>query len=199
MDSALRTIGDGRSAATRPNPADGIAEKPLSRRELAHSAGLMRVNHAGEIAAQALYQGHAVVVRDKKIEQQLNQAAQEELDHLGWCKERLSELGSRPSWLSPVWYAGGFAIGVASGVLGDRWSLGFIEETEKQVSEHLGGHLDELPVKDARSRAIVSRMRDEEENHGANARQAGAARLPRPVRRLMRLSARMMTRTAYWI
>lgn len=199
MDSALRTIADRSSPAARPNPAKGVAENPLSHREVTHSAGLMRVNHAGEIAAQGLYQGHAVVARDKNIEKQMQQAAQEELDHLGWCRERLSELGSRPSRLGPVWYAGAFAIGIASGVLSDRWSLGFIEETEKQVSEHLGGHLEKLSPKDARSRAIVSRMRDEEESHGANARQAGATSLPRPIRRLMRASARVMTRTAYWI
>ncbi|MCI0518236.1 MAG: 2-polyprenyl-3-methyl-6-methoxy-1,4-benzoquinone monooxygenase [Woeseiaceae bacterium] len=199
IDSALRTLAAADSTAARPSPAAGVKENPLSRREVAHSAGLMRVNHAGEIAAQGLYQGHAAVARNKDIEQQMNAAADEELDHLDWCRERLTELGSRPSWLSPLWYAGAFAIGAASGVLGDRWSLGFIAETEKQVSEHLAGHLDTLPRQDARSRAIVRQMRVEEEHHGANAQRAGAEMLPRPVRDLMRLSARIMTRTAYWI
>lgn len=199
VDSALRTLATGDSAAARPNPATGVKENPLSRREVAHSAGLMRVNHAGEIAAQGLYQGHAAVARSKEIEHQMSIAADEELDHLGWCRERLTELDSRPSWLSPLWYAGAFAIGAASGVLGDRWSLGFIAETENQVSEHLGGHLEKLPRQDARSRAIVRQMRAEEERHGANAQRAGAAALPDPVRRLMRLSASVMTRTAYWI
>ncbi len=199
VDSALRTLASGASAAARPNPAAGVKENHLSRREVSHSAGLMRVNHAGEIAAQGLYQGHAAVARSKEIEQQMSAAADEELDHLGWCRERLTELGSRPSRLSPLWYAGAFAIGAASGVLGDRWSLGFIAETENQVSEHLGSHLEKLPRQDARSRAIVRQMRAEEERHGANAQRAGAAALPDPVRRLMQLSARVMTRTAYWI
>ncbi len=126
-------------------------------------------------------------------------AADEELDHLGWCEERLGELGSGPSKLRPVWYAGAWVMGAASGVLGDKWSLGFIQETERQVSEHLSGHLDRLPENDAKSRAIVEQMRDEEERHGANAREAGAAELPAPVRGLMRLTAKVMTNTAYWI
>jgi ubiquinone biosynthesis monooxygenase Coq7 len=198
FDSALRTIAATNSVAGRPNPASGVIENPLTRDEVAHSAGLMRVNHAGEVAAQGLYQGHAAVARDPDIENQMNNAADEELDHLGWCEQRLGELGSRPSRLRPFWYAGAFAIGAASGLLGDKWSLGFIAETEQQVSDHLRGHLDELPQKDARSRAIVRQMRQEEERHGANARRAGAASLPRPIRELMRLSARAMTRTAYW-
>jgi ubiquinone biosynthesis monooxygenase Coq7 len=159
----------------------------------------MRVNHAGEVAAQGLYQGHAAVARDSVVQQQMSDAADEERDHLGWCEERLAELGSRPSLFSPIWYAGAYAIGAASGVIGDKWSLGFIEETEKQVSEHLSGHLNKLPPKDGRSRAIVSQMRSEEEQHGANAKRAGAVRLPPPIRRLMRLAAGVMTRTAYWI
>ncbi len=199
IDGALRTVASADSALARSNPATGVKENPLSRREVAHSAGLMRVNHAGEIAAQGLYQGHAAVARSKEIEQQMSAAANEELDHLCWCRERLTELGSRPSRLSPLWYAGAFAIGAASGVLGDRWSLGFIAETEKQVSEHLGSHLEKLPRQDIRSRAIVRQMRTEEECHGANAKRAGAALLPLPLRRLMRLSATVMTRTAYWI
>ena len=159
----------------------------------------MRVNHAGEVAAQALYKGHATVARDKTIEQQMQHAAAEEFDHLAWCEQRIHELGEAPSRLSPIWYAGAYAIGAASGMLGDRWSLGFIAETERQVCAHLDSHLDDLPADDTRSRAIVERMRDEEAEHGENAVQAGAADLPAPVKMLMRLTAKIMTRTAYWV
>lgn len=199
IDNALRVVSSAPVAATRPNPAAGMAEPVLSSQERSHAAGLMRVNHAGEIAAQGLYQGHAAVARDPRIGQQMQEAADEELDHLGWCEERLGELGSGPSKLRPLWFGGAWAIGAASGILGDRWSLGFIQETERQVSEHLTGHLDRLPETDAKSRAIVTRMRDEEELHGANARDAGAAPLPTPLRRWMRLTAKFMTGTAYWI
>jgi len=199
IGSALRAATSAPTRASRPNPASDVAESTLSADEQSHSAGLMRVNHAGEIAAQGLYQGHAAVARDPGIEQQMQAAADEELDHLGWCEERLGELGSGPSKLRPVWYAGAWVMGAASGLLGDKWSLGFIQETERQVSEHLTGHLDRLPENDAKSRAIVEQMRDEEERHGANARKAGAAELPAPVRGLMRLTAKVMTNTAYWI
>ena len=157
----------------------------------------MRVNHAGEVAAQGLYQGHATASRDPSIEQQMNHAAAEEMDHLGWCEQRLDELGSRPSILGPVWYAGAFVLGAASGILGDRWSLGVVEETERQVSEHLTSHLGRLPESDARSRAIVLQMRDEEEAHGENARAAGASELPDSVKKLMQLTAKIMTGAAY--
>lgn len=199
LDQALRTLNSEPTRAARPNPADGIAESDLSDAEKAHAAGLMRVNHAGEIAAQGLYQGHAAVARDPDVEEQMKQAANEELDHLAWCEQRLTELGSEPSALRPFWYAGSFAIGAASGVLGDKWSLGFIEETERQVSEHLTGHLDGLPENDARSRAIVAQMRDEEEIHGQNAHAAGAAPLPTPVRGLMKGVAQIMKTLAYRI
>jgi ubiquinone biosynthesis monooxygenase Coq7 len=159
----------------------------------------MRVNHAGEVAAQALYQGHAAVARDRDIEAQMQRAADEEFDHLAWCEERIHELGEDVSRLSPFWYAGAFAIGAASGILGDKWSLGFIAETERQVCAHLDEHLDGLPEEDQRSRAIVTQMRDEEEEHGENAISAGAAELPLPVKRLMTLTAKFMTKTAYRI
>ena len=199
IDTALRSATHSPTRAARPNPAVDIVEAPLTKQEKSHAAGLMRVNHAGEIAAQGLYQGHAALARDAAIGQQMKRAADEELDHLGWCEERLTELDSSPSKLRPIWYAGAFAIGAASGVLGDKWSLGFIEETERQVSAHLTGHLDELPKNDARSRAIVTQMRDEEEEHGANANAAGAAQLPAPAKELMRACAKIMTRAAYWI
>ena len=197
VSDALQTIAVPASRSSRENPAAGIDDVDLDARAKTHAAGLMRVNHAGEIAAQGLYQGHAAVARDEKISKQMQEAADEEFDHLAWCEQRLTELDSKPSKLNPVWYAGSFAIGAASGLLGDRWSLGFIAETERQVCEHLSGHLQRLPDDDERSRTIVSRMRDEEQQHGENAIDAGAAELPRPVKDLMRLTARVMTRTAY--
>jgi len=197
VDFALRTVNSEPTRATRPNPAAGIEESELTDDEKLHAAGLMRVNHAGEIAAQGLYQGHAAVARDAEVQAHMEQAADEELDHLAWCEQRLEELDSEPSALRFFWYAGSFAIGATSGVLGDKWSLGFIEETERQVSEHLSGHLDGLPENDARSRAIVAQMRDEEEVHGENAKNAGAAPLPLAVRELMRGVAGIMKSTAY--
>jgi ubiquinone biosynthesis monooxygenase Coq7 len=197
FDHALRTVNSAPTRAARPNPAADIEDAELTEVERAHAAGLMRVNHAGEIAAQGLYQGHAAVARDPDIENQMNEAAREELDHLAWCETRLGELNASPSALRPVWYAGSFLIGAASGILGDKWSLGFIEETERQVSDHLGDHLEGLPVNDRRSRAIVARMREEEEAHGANAADAGAAALPVPVRELMRRVANVMKGLAY--
>lgn len=199
VDSLLRGVAGRPAGPLRENPAAAVAEQELSPGERTHAARLMRVNHAGEIAAQGLYQGHAAVARSEQVAEHLRKAANEELDHLGWCAERLRELGHEPSRLAPAWYAGAWLIGAASGALGDRWSLGFVEETERQVSEHLGGHLDRLPARDARSRAIVEQMRAEEEQHGADARRAGARPLPLPARRLMRLSAKVMTGTAYWI
>jgi len=196
-NNALRTIAAPAGHPARKNPAGDIDETDLSDKQKTHAAGLMRVNHAGEVAAQALYQGHAMVARDPNIEQQMQRAANEEFDHLAWCEQRLTELGSRPSVLSPIWYSGAFAIGAASGILGDKWSLGFIAETEKQVCAHLESHLEELPDNDDKSRAIVTQMRDEEEEHGENAIEAGAAELPAPLQRLMKLTAKVMTNTAY--
>ena len=197
LDNALRTVAAPAGQSPRPNPAKDIDEASLDAAERQHAAGLMRVNHAGEVAAQALYKGHAVVARDTGIEEQMREAAKEEFDHLAWCEQRLNELGESPSRLSPFWYAGAFTIGAASGLLGDKWSLGFIAETERQVVEHLDSHLDGLPEQDAKSRAIVTTMRDEEAEHGENAVAAGAAELPPPVKRLMKLTARVMTTTAY--
>ncbi len=198
-NNALRTVAAPAGDATRPYPAESVGEAELNDEQRRHAAGLMRVNHAGEVAAQALYQGHAAVARDQGIEAQIKEAAVEEFDHLAWCERRLRELGEMPSRLSPLWYAGSFAIGAASGILGDRWSLGFIAETERQVCEHLDSHLEGLPEQDERSRAVVRQMRDEEEVHGEHAREAGAAELPAVVQRLMRLTARVMTGTAYRI
>lgn len=196
-NNALRTVAAPTGRASRPSPADNVAECQLEDSQKRHAAGLMRVNHAGEVAAQGLYQGHAAVARDPETERDLQRAASEEFDHLAWCEQRLGELGAGPSRLSAFWYAGAFAIGTASGILGDKWSLGFIAETESQVCAHLDSHLDRLPDDDLKSRAIVQQMRAEEAEHGENAKAAGAADLPRVVQQLMRLTARIMTTTAY--
>lgn len=198
-NNALRTVAAPAGRPARETPSSGIEDSELNAQQKRHAAGLMRVNHAGEVAAQALYQGHASVARDKNIEDQMKRAADEEFDHLAWCEQRIHELGYEPSRLSPLWYAGAYAIGAASGVMGDKWSLGFIAETEKQVCSHLDSHLDHLPDEDRKSRAIVEQMRDEEEEHGENAVDAGAAELPRPIVHLMRATAKVMTKMAYWV
>ena len=199
VDNLLRTAAGSSIHTARENPARHIDDKPMSATEKSHAAALMRINHAGEVAAQGLYQGHAAITHNPSIKNHMQCAADEERDHLAWCEQRLKELDSRPSHLNPVWYGGAFAIGAASGILGDRWSLGFIEETERQVVQHLTEHLDRLPANDEKSRAIIHKMRDEEALHGANAKDAGASDLPVPVRRFMRFTAKIMTGTAYWL
>jgi len=206
IDRALMRLHRIVEAATPPpptatpatNPAGALAESVSVDQDRRHAAGLMRVNHAGEIAAQALYRGQALVARTSATREHLLAAADEEQAHLQWCEERLKELGEAPSKLDPLWYAGSFAIGALAGLAGDKWSLGFVEETEKQVSEHLRGHLDQLPEGDARSRAIVEAMKKDEERHGKSASERGAKPLPKPVQDAMRAVARIMTRTAYW-
>lgn len=162
-------------------------------------AGLMRVNHSGEVAAQALYQGQAFTARSPAVRTAMHEASDEEGDHLAWCEERLRELDARPSLLNPLWYAGSFAIGALAGALGDRVSLGFVAETERQVEGHLHEHLERLPREDERSRRILEQMKHDESQHGERARNAGAVPLPAPVQRLMRLTSQVMTRTAYWL
>lgn len=193
-DRALRAVFTS-PRATRPAP--GAADDPVAPQPL--SARLMRVNHAGEVAAQALYHGQALVAKDNATREWLLEAAREEADHLAWCERRLTELGSRPSLLAPMWYAGSFAIGAVAAAVSDRVSLGFVAETERQVEAHLTDHLERLPGDDARSRAILEAMRADEIAHGARAREAGGVELPAPVRALMRRASRVMTRTAYWI
>lgn len=195
----LARWGQTPAASGRANPATPSTDAELEDEERRHAAGLMRINHAGEVAAQALYQGQALVARDPRTREQLLAAAREEQDHLRWCEERLQELGDAPSRLQPLWYAGSFAIGAAAGLAGDRWSLGFIDETERQVSEHLGEHLQQLPESDQRSRAIIKAMRDDEDRHGREAREAGGRPLPAPVRGLMRQVAKVMKFGAYRI
>jgi ubiquinone biosynthesis monooxygenase Coq7 len=198
LDQAVRTVLAPPPAASRPNPANEAPDAPLSDRERRHVAGLMRVNHAGEIMAQGLYQGQALTARLEEVREAMEQAALEEFDHLAWCEDRLSELGSRPSLLNPLWYAGAFALGAGAGLAGDRWSLGFVSETEAQVVKHLDSHLGRLPDADRKSRAIIEQMKEDEERHGAEARDAGGAPLPPPAKGLMQLMSRVMTRAAYW-
>lgn len=196
FDNGLRILA-APTQATRPSPATGVPGATLSADEMASGAALMRVNHAGEVAAQALYRGQAFTTRDPVIRQNLLDAAREEQDHLAWCAQRVSELGSRTSLLGPLWYAGSFALGAAAGLLGRATGLGFVVETERQVEEHLSGHLDRLPPADLPSREIVRQMRTDEAAHGALARELGGAELPEPVRRGMKLAARVMTTVAH--
>ena len=196
LDRALRTVVAG-NVAHRPYPGENVPDSGECSRERRHGAALMRVNHAGEVAAQALYHGQALTARDPEIRAALLAAARDETDHLAWCERRVRELGSRTSVLSPLWYAGSFVIGAMAGLAGDRNSLGFVAETERQVTEHLGSHLERLPESDQRSRRIVEEMQRDEERHGNEANAAGAATLPSPIRALMRSVARVMTETAY--
>jgi ubiquinone biosynthesis monooxygenase Coq7 len=199
-DEALRALS-GATTAARASPARDAADDtgPARAEDRALSGRLMRVNHTGEVCAQALYSGQALVARDETIRAALKGAASEERDHLAWCRDRLDALGSRASVLDPLWYAGSFAWGVASGLAGDRWSLGFLAETEDQVERHLDGHLDRLPADDRASRAIVMRMREDENRHGEAGRALGARELPAPVKAAMRAAARVMTGTTYWV
>src|SRR5882762_167868 len=198
-DNALKTLtGAGRAA--RSNPASSCQDSAaLGDADRRRASGLMRVNHVGEVCAQALYQAQALVTRDPRLRAHFEQAAREETDHLAWTQERLDELGSRVSALNPLWYAGAFGIGLLAGRVSDAVSLGFIVETERQVEEHLAGHLDALPATDIRSKAIVRVMKDDEARHAANARLAGAVDLPSPVKWAMRAAAKVMTSTAYYI
>jgi ubiquinone biosynthesis monooxygenase Coq7 len=197
-DRALHTLA-APASAQRPNPAQAAAPVELLDDQRRHAAALMRINHAGEVAAQALYHGQALTARNPAIRETLRQAADEEGDHLAWCDERLRELGSRPSLLNPVWYAGSFAIGALAGACGDRVSLGFLVETERQVEGHLEDHLARWPAADTRSRRVLEEMKRDEVRHGDTAQAAGAAELPAPVKLLMKLTSRVMTRTAYYL
>lgn len=198
FDRALRTLS-GTAAPSRPTPGAALPEPSLAPRERQHAAALMRVNHTGEVCAQALYSAQALVARDPAIRDRYARAAREEEDHLAWTQARLAEMGDRPSLLNPLWYAGSFAIGITAGIAGDRTNLGFVVETERQVEEHLTAHIDRLPLGDAKSRAIVLQMRDDEARHGAMAYDAGAMPLPFPIRTAMRAAADVMRAVAYRI
>ena len=190
VDTALRTlIVPKHRCNRRVNPGQGISEQSLNPEEKRRVAGLMRVNHAGEVCAQALYQGQT----------QMTEAAAEEVDHLAWCEERLRELGSRPSVLNPIWYSGSLMIGALAGLAGDKWSLGFVAETERQVTDHLQKHLQHLPPQDVKTKAILSKMQDDEAHHAEMAHAAGAAELPFMIKKIMHCVSTVMTKSSYYI
>jgi len=198
FDKALRTLAATPTSA-RPTPGAALPEAELSDEEKRHAAALMRVNHCGEVCAQALYQGQALSCEDATVTQALALAAREETEHLAWAEGRVSELGGRLSLLNPLWYAGSLALGYAAGRFGTRWNLGFLAETERQVEAHLEGHLERLAPQDAKTRAIVVQMKQDESAHARTAYALGAAELPEPVKRAMRASARVMTQVSYWV
>ncbi|MBU3623365.1 2-polyprenyl-3-methyl-6-methoxy-1,4-benzoquinone monooxygenase [Polynucleobacter sp. AP-Latsch-80-C2] len=199
FDTALRSVVGGANAQRSTPGSEHNSKSVLDAQERKHAAGLMRVNHVGEVCAQALYQSQKLVARNPQIQEMLSHSGQEEMDHLAWCETRLQELGSHTSYLNPFWYAGSFAIGLAAGLAGDKWSLGFVAETEKQVENHLESHLEKLPQEDHRSRAIVEQMRVDEIEHGQAALQAGGAVLPEPIQKMMQIMSKVMTSTAYKI
>ena len=198
-DQALRTVFGEPIGSGRENPAEPAIDNELSSTERAASICLMRVNHAGEVCAQALYQGQALTARSHETRKKMTQAAVEENDHLTWCRQRIQQLGGHTSLLNPVWYAGSLAMGAASGLLGDKWSLGFLAETETQVVKHLEGHLQRLPAGDNKSHAILKQMQTDEAKHQAAAIKAGGVELPVPVKKMMSLMSKIMTTTTYRI
>lgn len=196
FDKALRTVF-APARSVRPVPGEDIPDAEMSDAERAHAAALMRVNHVGEVCAQALYQGQSIMSRDPAIRDTLREASQEETEHLAWTERRIAELGGRKSLLNPIWYGGALAIGMLAGRFGDRWNLGFLAETERQVERHLKGHLETLPADDARSRAIVEQMKVDEAEHADMAVRLGAHELPAPVKGAMKFAARLMTTVTY--
>ena len=197
FDKCLRTVMTS-ARSVRPHPSNaGVV--PLTNTEKRHAAALMRINHTGEVCAQALYNGQALTAHDPAIAKTLQQASQEETEHLAWCEKRINELGGRKSLLNPLWYAGSFALGAFAGAIGDKWSLGFLAETEHQVEKHLESHLDKLPEHDAESRAVVEQMKQDEAQHALTAFELGAAILPTPIQLAMRLSSKLMTSTTYYV
>lgn len=196
FDKALRTVF-ARAGSRRPYPDAGLPDVELSEADKQHAAGLMRINHSGEVCAQALYAGQALTARNPEAQRALLEAADEETEHLAWCEKRLEELGSHKSFLNPLWYAGSFALGACAGALGDRWNLGFLAETERQVEGHLDSHLGLLPEQDAKSRAIVEQMKIDEVKHAETAIAHGGAPLPAPVRSAMQLTSKLLTHVAY--
>lgn len=199
FDLALRTCVPGSSEARRVSPAKPFDDVEMSESDRAHAAGLMRINHTGEVCAQALYQGQAATAKLNDVRQSMEQAAAEEIDHLAWCEERLKQLDSQPSLLNPIWYALSYGMGAAAGIAGDKWSLGFVAETEDQVCEHLQEHLEKLPTEDSKSKAILEQMIVDEKQHGDLARNAGGANLPAPVKQAMTAMSKVMKHTTYKI
>ena len=198
FDKGLRTLF-APAASVRPLPGKQLEEAALSRAEKKLAAALMRVNHSGEVCAQALYQGQALTARNPVAKAALEQAALEETEHLNWCETRIHELGSHTSYLNPLWYTGSLAIGAFAGVLGDKWNLGFLAETERQVERHLASHLTRLPEADTKSRAIVEQMKTDEAQHASAAMEQGGVALPMPVKQGMQLTSKLMTQAAYWV
>ncbi|MGH8750378.1 MAG: 2-polyprenyl-3-methyl-6-methoxy-1,4-benzoquinone monooxygenase [Burkholderiales bacterium] len=198
FDQALRALALP-AKSVRAIPGENLPQAELSESEARLASALMRVNHSGEICAQALYQGQALTARDRSVQQALQQAAREETEHLAWTETRIQELGGRKSLLNPLWYGGSFAIGAVAGLLGDKWNLGFLAETERQVERHLQGHLQRLPQQDEKSRAILEQMKNDEAQHATTAAAQGAAELPPPVRQAMQFASRVMTQTAFWV
>jgi ubiquinone biosynthesis monooxygenase Coq7 len=198
FDGALRTLL-APAQTVRTVPGKSFPENELTKAEKNKSSALMRINHTGEVCAQALYQGQALTAKDAEVQRSLNQAACEEIEHLAWTEQRITELGGRKSLLNPIWYGGSFFIGAAAGMLGDKWNLGFLAETERQVESHLAKHLHSLPSQDEKSRAIVAQMQIDEEGHANSAMSHGGVDLPTPVKLVMRLGSKVMTKTTYWI
>lgn len=198
FDKGLRTVFSS-AHTVRPHPDHSVPDAPLSEAEKKQAAALMRINHSGEVCAQALYNGQAITSRNASTEAALRQASQEETEHLAWCEKRIEELGGHKSLLNPVWYAGSFALGALAGALGDKWNLGFLAETEKQVGKHIESHLSRLPAQDEKSRAVLEQMKIDEARHAATALEHGGAELPLPVKLAMRLSSKLMTKTTHWI
>lgn len=197
FDRGLRTIA-AEARSVRPHPDHGEAGAALSPEQKKHVAGLMRVNHCGEVCAQALYQGQALTARNPETVRALVQASHEETEHLAWCEQRIAELGGRKSVLNPVWYTGSLMMGVVAGAIGDRWNLGFLAETERQVGKHLQEHLEQLPEQDQKTRAILTQMQMDEAQHAKTALQQGGAELPKPVKVVMQTLSKVMTKTAYY-
>ena len=197
MDQALRLSSGLAPEPARPNPAGSMADADLDEESRKHIAGLMRINHSGEICAQALYAGQAVTARNEEVKAEMNKAALDEIDHLAWCEQRLRELDSKTSLLNPLWYAGSFAIGAVAGIAGDGWSLGFLKETEIQVEAHLEEHLERLPEEDKRSQAILDQMKTDEAKHAEMAADAGAYDLPQPIKDAMSFTSKIMKAVAY--
>jgi ubiquinone biosynthesis monooxygenase Coq7 len=199
IDQSLRTV-HGRPAVTeRPNPADNVPDVELNDSERDLTGRLMRINHAGEVSAQGLYQGQALTAKREDVRKEMHRSALEENDHLAWCEQRINELGSHKSYLGPFWYWGSFAIGAFAGAIGDKWSLGFVTETERQVIRHLDGHLAKIAPQDQRSRVILEQMKEDEAHHAHKALEAGGAELPAPVKGAMKLISKVMTRSVYWV
>lgn len=198
MDTGLRTVF-APARTVRPLPGKNLPCGTLDEREKKHAASLMRINHVGEVCAQALYQGQAITARNSSVKASLETAAEEEVEHLAWCESRIQALGGRKSVLNPVWYASSLVLGMVAGTLGDKWNLGFLAETERQVGAHLGAHLQQLPADDLKSRAVVEQMQIDETRHAEVAEAGGGASLPLPVRDLMRIMSKVMTKTAYWV